>query len=38
MLALQKIKRHIDRIKSKEIYIEQQLYEHISQITTQVQS
>lgn len=38
MIALQKIKRHIDKIKSNEVYIEQSLYMNLSQIATIVHS
>eukprot|EP00347_Sterkiella_histriomuscorum_P006457 403352701 len=34
MVALTNIKRHIDKIKSPEIYIEQSLYSNIDQIVT----
>ena len=36
MEALTKIKRHIDRIKSHEIYLEQYLYTHIQPIVLMI--
>ena len=38
MEALTKIKRHIDKIKSKEIYIEESLYTNIESIVKLIHS
>lgn len=38
MDALQNIKRHIDKIKSHEIYIEQSIYLNIEKIVQRISS
>ena len=36
MIALQNIKRHIDKIKSPEIFIEQTLYNNLNELASRV--
>lgn len=38
MIALQNIKRHIEKIKSNEVYVEKTLYENLTLIATQIHS